>query len=378
MHLPTLDMDAVRVLANRRLDPAHKAALGQFMTPTVIDLFSGAGGLSFSFHQEGFRVVACVDNDPDAIETYRASMVGRHSPETAVFHTDVRDPCLISALQRALAGRRLDVLVGGPPCQDFSPACLKRKRREDRMTLVADYLRILGNLMPQVFLFENVPGLLKADEGSHWRAIEEQVGTLGYSVTHQLLNAQDFEVPQRRQRLFVVGFVKTPQASFCFPEPSSRRVTVRDAIGCLKPLQAGHGDRNDPNHRARSHRPHIVEYLKQIPPGGSWRSRKDLRVLACHSGHNGHYDVYGRIEYDEVSPTITGGCTNPSRGRFIHPTQHRGLTVREAALLQTFPKDWRFHGGIESASQQVGNAVPINLGRALARCVKRSLESLAL
>lgn len=342
---------------------------------TVIDLFAGAGGLSYAFHQEGFHVVACVENDASALATYRHSMVEVYSPETVIIDSDVRERSVPPRLLAALAGRQLDVLVGGPPCQDFSPACLSRKRREDRMILVRDYLRLLSELRPEVFLFENVPGLLSADEGSHWSFIQREVTSLGYAVDHQLLNAEDFGVPQRRRRLFVVGVTASRMGHFTFPVGDAPRVTVRAAIAKLKPLRAGFGDRADPDHRARSHRPHIVEYLKQIPPGGSWRSRKDLRVLPCHAGHNGHYDVYGRIAYDDVSPTITGGCTNPSRGRFIHPTQHRGLTVREAALLQTFPRTWHFHGGIESASQQVGNAVPIELGRALARSVREALRT---
>lgn len=342
--------------------------------PTVIDLFSGAGGLSIAFHQQGFRVVACVENNRHALETYCESMVRQNSPKTEVIDADIRSPEVLGRLKETLKGVSLDVLIGGPPCQDFSPACLKRKRCDERMSLVTDYLRVLAALRPRVFLFENVPGLLTADAGAHWTAIQMQVKGLGYEVSHQVLNAEDFGVPQRRRRLFVVGWLDGEAAKYTFPTPNAERMTVRRAIAHLTTLRAGFADSKDPNHRARAHRPEIVEYIKQIPKNGNWRSCQGHRVLACHVDHNGHYDVYGRIDYDDVSPTITGGCTNPSRGRFIHPTQHRGLTVREAALLQTFPPDWRFHGGIESASQQVGNAVPVRLGEALARCVHASLQ----
>lgn len=343
--------------------------------PTVLDLFSGAGGLSIAFHSEGFRVVACVENDRHAVATYRASMVAKYSRGTAVIDDDIRNPEVMARLKRLMGGDRLDVLVGGPPCQDFSQARLRRRRSEERMSLVRDYLRVLKELRPRVFLFENVPGLLAADEGAHWGQIRENVEARGYEVASKLLNAEDFGVPQRRQRLFVVGWLADCAKPFEFPTPPrGEQRTVRDAIRHLKPLAAGKGDRDDPNHRARSHRPDIVAYIKQIPPGGSWRSCREVRVLDCHSTHNGHYDVYGRIRWDDISPTITGGCTNPSRGRFIHPSQNRGLTVREAALLQTFPMDWEFHGGVESASQQVGNAVPVRLGAALARSVRASLD----
>lgn len=341
--------------------------------PTVIDLFSGAGGLSAGFHQEGFRVVACVENNRDAVATYRESMVRRKSPQTTILETDIRSPDVLQRLRDTLQGGTLDVLVGGPPCQDFSPARLKSKKCTERVSLVSDYLRVLADLRPRVFLFENVPGLLRADEGAHWATIRRKLGRLRYSVVHKVLNAEDFGVPQRRSRLFVMGWLEGTHSAYAFPTPDGPRVTVREAISHLKPLRAGSGDHNDPNHRARAHSAEIVEYMRQIPPGGSWRNCREYRVLTCHLRHTGHYDVYGRINYDAIGPTITGGCTNPSRGRFIHPTQNRGLTVREAALLQTFPEDWRFSGGIESASQQVGNAVPVKLGAALARSVRSAL-----
>ncbi|MFH1468134.1 MAG: DNA cytosine methyltransferase [Pseudomonadota bacterium] len=344
---------------------------------TVVDLFAGAGGLSCAFHQAGFSVIAAAEKDPNACGTYRVSFMDGHSPDTELFQGDLADPEALVVLRRMLGRRRVDVVVGGPPCQDFSPARLRKKPVAERMHLVHDYLRILATLQPRAFLFENVPGLLRADGGRTWRSILEGSATMGHRVFHQVLDAQEHGVPQRRKRLFVVGIEEESAAAFSFPEPSGYRKTVWEIIGSLPRLDAGEADSTDPDHRARSHRQETVEYLAQIPQGGSWRSCTDVRTLPCHRSHNGHYDVYGRMEAHEVAPTLTGGCTNPSRGRFIHPFQHRGLTIREAALLQTFPPSWHFCGGIESATQQVGNAVPVELGRRLAQALAETLRGRA-
>lgn len=340
---------------------------------TAIDLFAGAGGLSLAFHKQGFTIVAAVEHGDDEVATYKQAFVRQYSRATRVVHEDIRSKSVLPALGAALNGRPLDVMIGGPPCQDFSPAC--KRRRADRMDHVNDYLKILAQLRPRAFLFENVPSLLSADDGSHWKTLQTGFADLGYEVQFEVLDAQNFGVPQRRRRLFVVGVPFG--ASFQFPRRRPHLVPVGEVFKKwrLPTLAAGEEDPDDPAHRARAHRKYMVDYFALIPVGGSWRDATDSRVLPCHVGHNGHYDVYGRIDPACVAPTMTGGCTNPSKGRFIHPEQDRGLTVREAALLQTFPRRWQFSGGIESQSQQVGNAVPVRLGEALAKHVHCALRS---
>lgn len=353
--------------------PSCASTAQEAASPLAIDLFCGAGGLSIAFHREKFKIVAAVDNDRAAMDTYTCSFVNAHSPATVPLLATVPDPDLAAKLHTALAGRRLDVLLGGPPCQDFSIARMRKKRRSERMGLVQHYLDLVAELRPRAFLFENVPGLKMADDGEHWRNIKTIAAGMGYAVFDDQLAAEDFGVPQRRSRLFVVGLDADLAGSFRFPEPSGERRTVDQTIGHLPKLAAGESDPSDPDHRARAHTAEIVQYIASIPEGGAWRDASATRVLKCHEGHKGHYDVYGRVRAGEIAPTMTGGCTNPSRGRFIHPAQHRGLTVREAALLQTFPEDWHFKGGVEKASQQVGNAVPVELGRALARSLMAAL-----
>ncbi|WP_170229633.1 DNA cytosine methyltransferase [Polyangium fumosum] len=337
----------------------------------AVDLFCGAGGLSYAFHRAGFHIAAAVERNADAAASYQKSFVDTYSPETKLLNHDVSSPQVTKALALRAKGATIDVVIGGPPCQDFSPATERTKREGHRANLVLEYFRILRLLDPQAFLFENVPGMLTAMRGKYWKFVVNEAQKLGYYICHDILRAERFGVPQRRNRLFVVG-TKQSLGPLAFPIGTETPRTVMETIGHLCPLKAGEVGESDPMHRARSHRPKTVEYLATIPEGGAWRDA--ARVLKCHKDHNGHYDVYGRIKGDSIAPTITGGCTNPSKGRFIHPKQHRGLTVREAALLQTFPPDWIFCGGIESQSLQVGNAVPVKLGEALALTLKALLD----
>jgi DNA (cytosine-5)-methyltransferase 1 len=345
----------------------------------AIDLFAGAGGLSFGFLQAGFDILAAVEMDDRAVDTYRTSFVRRHSPTTKCLHADVSAPLTLSKLEEIVGDRELDALIGGPPCQDFSPARLRRQPKTQRAALVFSYIDLVGALRPRAFLFENVPGLLTADEGRHWGGLVERLSGHGYSVLPKEMDAQDYGVPQRRRRLFVVGVREDVNRSFEFPPKVDSITTVGATFDLysdvLPEVLPGRHPPGDPNHKARNHRSETLALLANVEPGESWREARERgsRVLKCHESHNGHYDVYGRIDASQVAPTITGGCTNPSKGRFIHPRYHRGLTVREAALLQTFPPDWRFCGGIERESLQVGNAVPVKLANALAKALRDTL-----
>lgn len=373
------------ICKNRRMDgrrsthialdfPALPEAAAQTTRPTAVDLFCGAGGLSYAFHQAGFRITAAVEADPHAARAYQISFVEKYSPDTKLLTSDIRSSKVtrvLSALKKSCG--TIDIVIGGPPCQDFSLARLAMPLNGERSTLVQHYFRVLKLLKPRAFLFENVPALRTAAGGKYWKIVEKQAAKLGYTVHAEVLCAEEYGVPQRRRRLFVVGLRGTHREFEFPPKPGIAAPTVREAIGHLPRLHAGQVSLVDPMHRARQHRPSTVEYLRSVKPGESWRNVKELRVLRCHEGHDGHYDVYGRMRFDTVAPTITGGCTNPSKGRFIHPTQHRGLTVREAALLQTFPEDWQFSGGVEAESLQVGNAVPIRLGQVLATTLRAAL-----
>ncbi len=340
---------------------------------TAVDLFCGAGGLSYAFHEAGFFIVAAVEKDPETAATYERSFRQTYSPDTQLLVKSVGSAAVRRVLEKLRLTTPIDLVLGGPPCQDFSPARLRKPRNGQRSSLVRQYFKLLSVVQPRAFLFENVPGLRTAKSGKYWEELVEEAERIGYEVSHAELEASRFGVPQRRKRLFVVG-VRANLGLFVFPEGGSAKPpTVWQTIGHLQPLEAGELDPEDPMHRARCHRPDFVAYLKHIKEGQDWRDVRHVRVLPCHEEHNGHYDVYGRMRRDDISPTITGGCTNPSKGRFVHPTCHRGLTVREAALLQTFPSTWQFEGGVDSRAQQVGNAVPVKLGAALAHALREKL-----
>lgn len=341
--------------------------------PTVIDLFSGCGGGSLGFAAAGFRPVAAVESDPVAASSYEAN---------AGIKPIVRDIRKVTGKELlAAAGLRHGqcmLLFGCPPCQSFTVlrrgvAATGRDRR--RNLLVREYLRLVREVWPRHIAFENVPGMALGRGRRRFLELVAGLKELGYTVEHGIIDAADHGVPQRRERLLVVGSrVGTPQA----PEPShgsggrnGRRPhrTVRDAIGHLAPLAAGESDRKDPYYKARVHRPLTLRRLRAIPEGGGRDDLPPRLKLRCHKNHNGHYDVYGRMWWDRPAPTLTSGCTNASRGRFTHPKQDRALTLREAMILQTFPRRTVLKGTTDEMAGQVGNAIPPLLARRIGACV---------
>jgi DNA (cytosine-5)-methyltransferase 1 len=319
--------------------------------PIAIDLFRGCGGLTLGLRQAGFRVVGAVENDPLAVETYRANHKG-----VAVWPEDIRTltPCQV---KRHLGLRKgeLDLLAGCPPCQGFSTMTTlngKRAIADSRNDLVFEFLRFVRGLAPKAVMLENVPGLAK---DARIRRVCRQLKALGYEPSLDVLDAAEYGVPQRRRRMILLA---ARNAVIPFARPARRMKTVRDALTRLCPGRA----RNDPLHQVGEKRSaKVTDIIRLIPKNGG--SRLDLgerRQLDCHRNCDGFNDVYGRMAWDEVAPTITGGCCNPSKGRFLHPTKNRCITLREAALLQTLPPSCTFSTkrGIFPAAQMIGNALP--------------------
>jgi DNA (cytosine-5)-methyltransferase 1 len=249
----------------------------------------------------------------------------------------------------------LDLLAGCPPCQGFSTIRRLNKPnavRDNRNSLIDDFQRLALEVYPRMVMLENVPGIEK------YKKFVELVRALkrvGYSVEYDVLDVSDFEVPQRRKRLILVGNRVGPAK---LAEKSSEKVTVRDAITKLSDA----GSSGDDLHDAPARRsPHVQALIELIPKDGGSRHSLPLEMqLACHKGKNGFNDVYGRMRWDDVAPTITSGCVNPSKGRFIHPEHNRAITLREAALLQGFPQGYKFDltHGKEAISLMIGNALP--------------------
>lgn len=320
------------------------------MARIAIDLFSGCGGMSEGLVNAGFEVVAAVEIDAYAAKTYRLN-----HPNTKLFETDIRE-LKEDQIEKVLAGRRLDLLAGCPPCQGFSS--IRRLNRpepveDERNNLLLEFLRFVEALRPLAIMMENVPGLR---DFHLFREMVQRLERLGYHPKYEVLDVANFGVPQRRKRLVLVGSV--------FGDLDVLRLeneppTVRESIGFLEPVTVT----EDPVHRIfPKHTPEVMDRIRKIPKDGG--SRSDLPEedqLACHRKQNvGFNDVYGRLRWDDVSSTITGGCLNPSKGRFLHPEEDRCITAREAALLQTFRRDYKFPTDIPryAIALQIGNALP--------------------
>jgi DNA (cytosine-5)-methyltransferase 1 len=332
----------------------------------AVDLFCGCGGLTDGLKQAGFRVIGALDLDPLAVESYKLN-----HRATRVWQADIRSVSVAGVMRELkLEAGQLDLLAGCPPCQAFSALRTlngSRVVRDRGKDLVFEFLRFVRVLAPKAIMMENVPGL---SEDRRMRQLLKALDDLGYESSHDILDAADYGVPQRRRRLILVA---GRYGAIEFAKATVRRVTVRDAIGHLpRPGLSG-----DPLHDLPENRRDNVERLiAQIPRNGG--SRSDLGrswQLACHRSCDGFSDIYGRMSWDDVAPTITSGCVNPSKGRFLHPRQNRCITVREAALLQTFRPSYKLslRRGKFEAARLIGNALPPEFIRRHASVIKRHL-----
>ncbi|WP_313247783.1 DNA cytosine methyltransferase [Stenotrophomonas acidaminiphila] len=317
----------------------------------AIDLFSGCGGLSLGLKGAGFAVVAAVEIDRKAQQTYQLN-----HPDVRLYAEDIRklDPVLM--LQDAnLEVGELDLLAGCPPCQGFSRLRTKNKMTsvsDDRNDLVEDFLRFIGVMKPKTVMLENVPALAK---DARFLNMQCQLHTLGYQTVVHVLDAADYSVPQRRKRLIMLASrVHAPVVA----EKAKKRITVRRALkGMVEPGQGGDKLHGLGENRSKK----VQDIIALIPKDGGSRSDLPSKYqLDCHKRSDGFSDVYGRLSWDDVSPTITSGCSNPSKGRFLHPVQNRTISLREAAILQGFPRSYKFDvaHGKESIALMIGNALP--------------------
>lgn len=320
----------------------------------AIDLFSGCGGLTQGLKAAGFRVIAAFEKDADSIATYKLN-----HPKTKIFDGDIRDVKTADILA-LLKGKPLHLLAGCPPCQGFSSMRRLNKkgsRRDDRNNLVLEYLRFVKDLKPLSIMMENVPGLVNYTLFKHVLA---ELRKLGYDPAVQPVRIQEYGVPQRRRRLVLVGSLL---GQLNIAEPTNEKATVRKVIGRLESPSST----KDPIHRiVKVHTDAVMKRIKATPKNGGSRADVPEFQLKCHKdGNVGFRDVYGRLRWDDFSSTITGGCLNPSKGRFLHPEEDRAITAREAALLQTFPRRYKFPADVSKTSiaLQIGNALPPKFSR---------------
>jgi DNA (cytosine-5)-methyltransferase 1 len=331
-----------------------------------VDLFSGAGGLTEGLKQAGFEVRFAVDNDELACDTYSLN-----HPDVDLHRGSIRSLDPKQLLKRlGLDPGELDVLAACPPCQGFSTIRTRNGSvaADDRNELLFEVIRFARVIRPKSVMLENVPGLAR---DRRFVTFRKRLAGLGYKSRWQLVDAADFGVPQRRIRLILMATLTgRPRLA---PRARTRR-DVRSAIGHLGEA----GSSGDRIHDLPQRRSEVVRRrISAIPiDGGSRSSLPPDLELACHIRTNGFRDVYGRMSWADVAPTLTTGCYNPSKGRFLHPVANRAISMREASLLQTFPPGYRFPDDIghTALARLIGNALPPEFIRRHARSLRRALS----
>ena len=350
----------------------------------AIDLFCGAGGLSRGLKKSGFRLCLGVDIDEKALKTYKCNL-----KRTKVLKEDIKKVTGERITELTGINRRDNFLLAGcPPCQGFS-SLGKRDANDEKNELVYEYIRIINELEPSFILMENVPGMSTGVGKEIFKNVVKELEE-NYHVEYATLNAADFGVPQIRKRLVLHGIRNDVYANLgldkekqkILPKSTHSKekkkgyrkwVTVRKAIFDLPILGAGesYDDGIIKNHKARSLSETNIERLQEIRlHGGNREMISEELQLECHKKENVSYtDTYGIIDPDKPAPTITSGCTIISKGRYCHPTQNRGLSIREAARLQSFDDKFEFQGNMGEMSLQIGNAVPPKLAQASGKVI---------
>ena len=348
----------------------------------VLDLFCGAGGLSWGLHKNSnFKTMVALDLDDNAAYTFKQNM-----PMTEVVVGDITDKTIKEKVIAFAKEKKVNMIVGGPPCQGFSMKGKKLGLADPRNFLFREYLNIVQELQPEVFVVENVKGLLISSNGWFKDKIIQSIEELGYNVEYGILNAADFGVPQSRERTI---FICSKGKAIPLPKPTvTKRTTVRGAIGDLSYLNSGEGDfeqeyrfeaeseyqklmRKDShklyNHKASNHKDVAIEKLILIPPEQGKACLPEEML-----GKQKFKTTWGRLKWDEVSPTIDTRFDASSNGTNNHPYLHRAITPREAARIQSFDDNFIFYGSKVHVRKQVGNAVPPLLAKAIADQIDNS------
>ena len=338
---------------------------------SVVDLFCGIGGLTHGFVKEGFRVVAGMDADPTCRYAYETNNGARFMLRD-VFHVTPEE------IPGLFPDGDVKVLVGCAPCQPFSRYA-NRSKEDSKWRLVGVFARLIEAVRPDVVSMENVPEMARhAVFGTFLGMLQNA----RYRFAWSIVNCPDYGVPQTRHRLVLFASKLGDISIVSRTHPPRRHRTVRQAIGRLEPIRAGYSSGKDPLHRASALSPLNLKRIAATPHGGGWRDWPEELVLECHKADTGksYPSVYGRMSWDLPGPTITTQCNGLGNGRFGHPEQDRALSLREAALLQTFPMYYRFHERdsplpTKTLARHIGNAVPVRLGRIIARSIRRHLEA---
>jgi DNA (cytosine-5)-methyltransferase 1 len=346
---------------------------------SVVDLFCGVGGLTHGFVKEKFQVDAGIDFDNTCKYAFEKNN------KSTFCHADINN---ISGeeLNNKYSKGKLKILIGCAPCQPFSiynsrnSNKSKIKALDEKWKLLYSFSNLIEEVSPEIISMENVPLLMKFDNGKVFNDFVNRLIKKKYFVSWSIVNAQDYSVPQRRRRLVLLAskYGKIDLIDKTIKE--NNFITVRDAIGYLPPIEGGISHPSDMLHRARKLTDLNLKRIQATKEGGFWRDWHKSLWLDCHKKETGKSfrSVYGRMKWDDVAPTMTTYCTGLGNGRFGHPEQDRAISLREAALIQSFPSEYDFIDPSKPMSspviaRQIGNAVPVQLGVAIAKSIKNHI-----
>lgn len=340
------------------------------MTVSCVDLFCGAGGLTHGFVKEGLPVVAGIDQDRACRYPYE------QNNESVFLERDVSDVAT-DELEQLFGDAEIRILAGCAPCQPFSTYSQRYDiGRNERWGLLYEFSRLAEGTLPEIITMENVPSVQKHEV---FHDFVSQLEELGYHVWYQVVDSTHYGVPQTRKRMVLLaslyGSIRMIDRTHAKPK------TVKQAIGRLKSIAAGEASKRDKLHVSASLSEINLQRIKVSKPGGSWRDWPKRLVADCHREGTGrtYPSVYGRMEWHKPAPTMTTQCFGYGNGRFGHPEQDRAISLREAAVLQGFPRNYKFVPKGDPVSfttlgRMIGNAVPVGLGQAIAKSIKKHLE----
>lgn len=340
----------------------------------AVDLFCGAGGLTRGLLDAGIKVKKGFDINPKFKKTYE-----KNNPGVSFGSKDISQLTKDDILSDIDLKKKYFLLAGCAPCQPFSTINKQNLKEDNRKSLLLEFGRLVEETKPNFVFIENVPGLATGKGKKIFEEFKKKLDNMGYFYVYRIIDAKNYGVPQKRKRLILIASDKEP---LDFPERTHGNgeslipyVTVRDVISHYPVIRDGSKHAKIPNHEARLLSQINRKRINLIKKNGG--SRKDLPdnlKLKCHKKHTGHTDVYGRMRWDDVASTLTCKCTSISNGRFGHPTQRRGISVREAAALQTFANDYIFYEAITFNTLMVGNAFPPLLAKQFGTVFLKSLE----
>jgi DNA (cytosine-5)-methyltransferase 1 len=349
---------------------------------SVVDLFCGVGGLTHGFVQEGFKVSAGIDFDKSCEYAFKTNN------NSKFIHKDITE-FTSTELASLYPKNKRRILVGCAPCQPFSiynsrnSNKQKAKTEDEKWKLLYSFSKLIEETEPEIISMENVPLLAKFNEGKIFNDFLHKLEKKEYYVTWFIVNAQDYGVPQRRRRLILFGSKHGKIELIDKVTPGENCLTVRDAISFLPKIEDGIAHPEDPLHKARKLTDLNKRRIQATPEGGFWRDWDESLKLECHKKESGSTfrSVYGRMKWNDVAPTMTTYCIGLGNGRFGHPEQDRAITLREAAILQSFPREYKFIDpnvpfSSQTIARHIGNAVPVGLGVAIAQSIKNHIAQL--